>query len=140
MGISKIRPFYIINSARSSFHSLFHIAPSLPCRCHGSLSFQVFRFNSLGLIQRDYLSLPASHLPKFIISIPCLIIRLTFHVNQGTFPWSRLCGSAIMPRPTEQPLQEKPSGCVTVYLPWFRVGLPESCMIQMSSSHWIRLV
>lgn len=49
MVISRIKPFYIINSASSSFHSLFHVTLSLPCRCHGTLSFQVFRFNSEGL-------------------------------------------------------------------------------------------
>ena len=104
--IRRIKPFNTINSARISFHSLFHVALSLPWRCHSTLSFQVFRFSSSGVCQRDYLSLPSSHLPKFIISTPCLMVRLTFHVNWRTFPWLGVCGSAVRSWAVEEPLQE----------------------------------
>lgn len=108
MGISRTEPFFSINSARSSFHSLFHAALCLPCRCCGILSFQVFRYNFSGLTQRQYISFSQFHFQKFIISTLCLMIRLTFHASWRMFPRSRPCGSGIMSWATEEPLQETP--------------------------------
>lgn len=130
MVISRIKPFYIINSASSSFHSLFHVTLSLPCRCHGTLSFQVFRLNSSGLTQRDCISVPPSHVPKFIISTPCLMIRLTFHVNRRTFHMIMALWQCNYVLGCRRAFAGKATGCVMVELPWSRAGLAKSYMIQ----------